>query len=181
MGGSGGGGSAGEVDYPAYMEAFQGSILDHGGADTITSSTIDLINAALGNSPFAAAMAYDPLARVTMMGQTIIDFVSDALADVDDDLLATYYAKAAALIDGDLAWPTIQAMTRINALDPNVVDTYLDAIANIDTNLGDDTDIDADVAAFADRLDLEITSKVLPRFEGGMRDINAVVSSAFTN
>ena len=37
----------------------------------------------------------------------------------------------------------------------------------------------ANVAAFADNLDDEITTKVLPRFQSGMLDINAVVSSAF--
>jgi len=37
----------------------------------------------------------------------------------------------------------------------------------------------ADVAAFANQLDDEIVTKVLPRFRGGMRDINAVVSSSF--
>jgi hypothetical protein len=37
----------------------------------------------------------------------------------------------------------------------------------------------ADSAAFSDNLDDELTTKVLPRYQGGMRDINAVVSSAF--
>jgi len=37
----------------------------------------------------------------------------------------------------------------------------------------------ADVDAFADQLDDEINIKILPRFEAGMRSINAVTSSAF--
>ena len=40
-------------------------------------------------------------------------------------------------------------------------------------------EIIADAAAFSDILDDEILTRTLPRFEGGMRNINAVVSSAF--
>ena len=40
-------------------------------------------------------------------------------------------------------------------------------------------EIAADAAAFSDILDDEYLTKILPRFEGGMRNINAVVSSAF--
>jgi len=43
----------------------------------------------------------------------------------------------------------------------------------------DDTYIDGEVAAYADVLDDQIQNKVLPQFEGGMRDINAVMSSSF--
>lgn len=42
-----------------------------------------------------------------------------------------------------------------------------------------DSTIAEDVSAFADQLDDEITSKILPRFRRGMQDINAVVSSSF--
>jgi hypothetical protein len=54
---------------------------------------------------------------------------------------------------------------------------YAQAVTTIDAVA--DADIVADVAAFSNQLDDEITTKVLPRFRRGMQDINAVVSSAF--
>jgi len=60
-------------------------------------------------------------------------------------------------------------------------DTYSNAAsAQIDVIFAPATDIATRVAAHANELDTEITSKVYPRFEAGMRDINAVMSSAFT-
>lgn len=57
-------------------------------------------------------------------------------------------------------------------------ETAYDKAANIIVPVSD-AYITADVAAFGDQLDDEITTKVLPRFRRGMQDINAVVSSAF--
>lgn len=54
--------------------------------------------------------------------------------------------------------------------------TTLDTLIS---NVLDTTRIDDEIAAFAADLDARLVSEVLPRFEGGMRDINAVVSSAF--
>ena len=53
-----------------------------------------------------------------------------------------------------------------------------------ETTIGNTTGISeaviiADVTAFADQLDDEINTKVLPRFRAGMRNINAVISSSF--
>lgn len=49
----------------------------------------------------------------------------------------------------------------------------------IDANIIDDTYVDADIAAYAAVLDDQINNITLPRFQAGMRDINAVMSSAF--
>lgn len=43
----------------------------------------------------------------------------------------------------------------------------------------DDTYLDADIEAFADVIDDQITDVVLPRFQAGMSDVNAVMTSAF--
>lgn len=43
----------------------------------------------------------------------------------------------------------------------------------------DDTYIDADIAAFAAVIDNQLNTSILPQFKAGMRDINAVMSSAF--
>ena len=63
----GGGGGSGKVSYPTYMQDFHESWLDHGGADTITSSITDVTNAALGNSPWVSQSAYDPDSDVSAM------------------------------------------------------------------------------------------------------------------
>lgn len=69
----------------------------------------------------------------------------------------------------------------INGIDPqtNYDTLFAAAVALVETVLLPDTYIDARTAAHANLLDVEINTKVLPRFEAGMRDINAVQSSAF--
>ena len=72
--------------------------------------------------------------------------------------------------------------TLINAIEPD--DDYIDfanaAKTQIDTMYPvDDTYISARAAAHANILDNELDTKVYPRFEAGMRDINAVMTSAF--
>lgn len=53
------------------------------------------------------------------------------------------------------------------------------AVTKVDAAVIDDTYIDTDVDAYSDLLADEITNKTLPAFQGGMRDVNAVYSSAF--
>jgi len=136
--GSGGGGGAGVVDYPGYMKDFHGDLLNHTGADSITSSLTDVMNVAIGNSPFTSMTAYNP-----------------------DDPIAEFIASV-----GDLE-------TLVDLLSSG---TGLDTLIS---NVLDQTRIDASVLAYANDLADRLTSEVLPRFEAGMRDINAVVSSAF--
>jgi len=143
-GGSGGGGSSGDVDYPDYMKTWHGQMLDHAGADTPTSSLTDVMNAALGSSPFAAAVAYDPDADITALEAVIAGF---------DTIIAG--------IDEPVDWAALFTQA----------ETSIDGVS--------DADITADVAAFAAEQDDQLTAVTLPRFEAGMRDINAVVSSAF--
>jgi len=60
--------------------------------------------------------------------------------------------------------------------------TLLSSGTTLDTlisNILDDSRIDNAVAEFAADLDARLTSEVIPRFERGMQDINAVMSSAF--
>ena len=150
MGGSSGGGSSGAVDYPDYMKDWHKDVLGSGalGGDDVTG----VMAAALGASPYAGAVAFDPDTDITAWEAAITGF--DAiLAGVDPtvDWAALFAAAGAAIAVADIA-----------------------AVAGITEAL-----ITADSLAFSDNLDDEITTKVLPRYEGGMRDINAVVSSAF--
>lgn len=136
-GGSGGGSTSGKTDYPDYMKDFHGNVL---GSGAIADDLTDVMDAAIGNSPWTAHSAYDPDSAISAYETAISDF-SAILAgwDITSDW-ASYYA---------------QALTTI------------------------DSAIDDEVDAYGDILDDEITTKILPRFNAGMRDINAVVSSAF--
>lgn len=84
--------------------------------------------------------------------------------------------------DSDIAaWETAMTNFRnvLTGLD-DVVDwgaLYTQADASIDGVV--EADIVQSVSDFADQIDDEIESKVLPRFRRGMQDINAVVSSAY--
>lgn len=156
----GGGGGSGKVDYPDYMETIHGSWLDNGGLDTITSSVTDAMNAAYGSSPWAAAVAYDPSADITAYEAAITAFAAILAGIIDTTDWASLFTQA----------ETSVGSSSVLAVGDEAV---ADAVGITDAEIVDDVD------AFADQLDDEIVTKVLPRFEGGMRDINAVVSSAF--
>lgn len=142
--GGGGGGGSGQVDYPDYMKNVHNDWLDNTGIDTISSSITDVMDSALGNSPWTTQTAYNPDADITAYESALSDFAT-ILAGISDT--------------GD--WDTL----------------YTQAVSSIDGVT--ETEVTADVDAFANQLDDEITTKVLPRFRRGMQDINAVVSSAF--
>lgn len=54
-----------------------------------------------------------------------------------------------------------------------------DVVAKLDAEVFDSTYVDNDIDAFSELLDDQIESNVLPRFEAGMRDVGAVMTSAF--
>lgn len=136
--GGGGGGGSGAVDYPDYMETIHGNWLDGGGVDTLSQSVTDIMDAALGNSPWTGETAYDPDTEV-----------SNIIGAPDDlQTLVTLLSTGTTL------------------------DTLISEIL-------DESRIDTAVDEFAADLDARLTAEILPRFNAGMRDINAVVSSAF--
>ena len=131
------GGSSGKVDYPEYMKTQHETWL--------TALNTDITTARAGDSPYTAAVAYDPTTPLAAMNTAICAFntVVDALANESD-------------------WDSAmtQAKTTIDALISN---TY----------------INADVDAFADKLDDQVDNITIPKFQRGMQDINAVQTSAF--
>jgi len=135
--GSGGGGT-GIVEYPGYMEDFHHDMLDGGGAGAMSVDVADIMDVAIGNSPFTGETAYDPDASITGMENAVTDL---------DTLVAL-----------------LSAGTGLDALVSNVLsqDRLDDAVDEFSADLGN-----------------RLTAEVLPRFEAGMRNINAVVSSAF--
>ncbi len=98
MGGSGGGGSSGEVGYPAYMESLHWDWLDDNGADNITSSITAVMNVALAASPWAALTAYNPAAPIAAYEAALAAFAA-IIAGLSDEVdWAAYYAQADATI-----------------------------------------------------------------------------------
>lgn len=136
--GGGGGGSSGAVSHSAYLEAIHGNWLNGGGVDTLTDSITVVMEAAIGNSPWTGATAYDPDADLTVM------------TNAADDLQT--------LVD------LLSSGTTLDTLIAGVLDH---------------TRVDNSVTEYAADLDARLISEVLPRFERGMQDINAVSSSAF--
>ena len=139
-------GNSGRIDFPTHMKTIHQSWLDQTGSDSIESSMVDAMNAALGSSPYASMTAYDPATPVGNMATAIGAFntLIDAL-DHDDD------------------WA-------------GIVDTV---VAKADAAVFDDTLINADIVAFGAQQDDRIENEVLPRFQAGMLNVNAVMSSAF--
>jgi hypothetical protein len=85
----------------------------------------------------------------------------DTALDNMDDAVVTFAALISA-IDFDADWGAAieYAETKIDAL---IDDSFINAAVN----------------AQSDYLDDELDNKILPKFRGGMRDVNAVMSSAF--
>ncbi len=137
-GSGGGGGGSGAVSHSAYLETIHGDWLDNSGVDTITESITDVMNSALGNSPWTLQNAYDPDA----------DLVTMLAAPDELQSLVTLLSTG----------------TTLDTLISNVLDTDR---------------IDDAVDEFAADLDARLIAEILPRFNAGMLDINAVMSSAF--
>lgn len=89
-GSSSGGGSSGKVEYPAYMQAWHGKILDTTATTSPSSDITTVMNTALSANPFTAAAAYNPTttldaAAISVLGLTGLNFntlVSTAISDI---------------------------------------------------------------------------------------------------
>uniref|UniRef100_A0A6H1ZKI0 Uncharacterized protein n=1 Tax=viral metagenome TaxID=1070528 RepID=A0A6H1ZKI0_9ZZZZ len=172
MGSSGGGGgSSGQVAYPAYLSGIQSDWLSKGdemgvGADEIEKSITAVMNSALGSSPWLGASAYDPSGPIASY-EAAVDMFAAMLAGVDFPSLWESFFTTAKTVTGE---PTDLVIADIAAIGDLVVTDAADIT---------DAEIVLDVTAFANQLDDEILTRVLPRFRRGMQDINAVVSSSF--
>jgi hypothetical protein len=183
MGGSsGGGGGSGAVSYPAYMQDWH-------------TTQLGLVATAMGSatSPYSGLSAYDPGTDLVAV-DTAVGVFKTALDTINDHALYdTIYAQADSIIDATLA-PTLYVPTTDVAAMSTVVSTFkssVDALAyhtDFDTmstaalseaNNAVSVNISSAIHDFSDALDTEYTGKLTPAFEGGMRDINAIMSSAF--
>lgn len=184
----GGGGSAGTVDYPAYMKSFHNSLLDHMTSKTSTACIIDTLNAGLGLNPWDSLTPVSPDTDLAANAAAVTAFAAK-LAGISDTFdWSTLFRTASDLISpspslliGNLAVDDKDIPGDLIVPDMEVID---DLVVEDIPDTGDIPGIDeiaitTDVGAFASNLDDEIESKILPRFRRGMQDINAVVSSAF--
>jgi len=144
MGGSGGGGASGAVSHSAYLETIHKDWLNATGLDTIEKSVTEVMDSALGSSPWTGLTAYNPDTAISAYEAEMVLLKALLTGLVDTTDWAALYAQAETTIVG----PGEAALI-------------------------------ADADAFADILDADINTKILPRFRRGMQDINAVVSSAF--
>jgi len=95
-------------------------------------------------------------------------YAGEVAYDVTNDVTALLAAVAvynAVVVgfDAETQWEAVMATVR----------------TEIDANVITDADINADAAALRIELEDQLTAEVLPRFQAGMRNINAVLSSAF--
>lgn len=155
--GMGGGAASGAVDYPEYMRRFHGNALNDSdgigsGGTTLDISLADAMNTALnGVSPYAGFVTVDVDDAMLGAGKVITDFTAPF----------NYMASL-----GELNFSTIFTAAKTNS-------GLSDYIAAKEARLI--ALFDAESALLDD--ELEVTT--LPNFKAGMRDINAVMSSAF--
>jgi len=101
MGGSsGGGGSSGAVTHSAYLEAVHADWLNATGTDTIEKSITEVMDSALGSSPWTGLVAYDPDADIATYEASLAAFavILAGLSDTGD--WAALYAQADTTLSG---------------------------------------------------------------------------------
>jgi hypothetical protein len=100
MGSSGGGGASGAVSHSAYLEKVHGDWLDTTGTDLIGTSITDVMASAIGNSPWAGQLAYDPDADIAAYEAELTLFKA-LLASLSDTVdWAALYAQADLTLSG---------------------------------------------------------------------------------
>lgn len=92
--GAGGGGASGAVSHSAYLEAVHTDWLNKTGVDTIEKSITEVMDTALGGSPYTGQLAYDPDADIAVYEAELALFKAliGGLSDTVD--WAALYAQA---------------------------------------------------------------------------------------
>lgn len=164
--GSGGGGDSYPpnpnhiIQYAPYVQSWHSTAL----ADLWTHYQLTI-----SNNPYDGAVPYDPdndldamLAALNAYCNALLNFHNTSL---DIDAVANAFDEAAEVgtFDGETNWTG-----------------HLAAIqTSIDNELLTVDEIDEAVNQYSEQLQADIEEKTIPSFEAGMRDINAVMSSAF--
>lgn len=184
MGSSGGGGgSSGEVSWPTYLEgAHEDWLIGTGVTMGDTYSVTQLMQDAMAEAPFSAFTDYG-VAGFQAEIDGAIDFL-EALSSTTNPVASWLGSTLDArdqydAIIGDN--PLLESPEPEAAL--NITDGWEDPTLNADSDIESlvaaEAEITNAVDAFGDVMDDRLNTEILPRFEAGMRDINAVQSSAF--
>ena len=149
------------IMYAAYVEAYHNIFL---------SWVQSYWSTAISGNPYGVyASPYDPdsdvdamLAALNAYCNVLLNFHNTSL---DTAVVADAFDEAEAVHD---YVPETSFLSHIAAIDDTIDDEFLD------------TDrIDTAVNEYSEQLQADIENQTLPMFEAGMRDINAVMSSAF--
>lgn len=100
MGSSGGGGASGAVTHSAYLEAIHSDWMNNTGVDKIEKSMTEVMDSALGSSPWTGQTAYDPDVDIAAYEAELALFKAliGGLSDTAD--WATLYAQADLTLSG---------------------------------------------------------------------------------
>ena len=100
MGSSGGGGSSGAVSHSPYLENIHTNWLSKSGVDTIEKSITEVMDSALGSSPWIGLTAYNPATPLAANAAAIAAFAV-ILAGLSDTVnWAALYAQANTTLAG---------------------------------------------------------------------------------
>lgn len=179
----GGGGMSGKVELPKKIDEVFGYMMYRDSSSMVLGDTMpnDVI-AARTNNPFTDITSLDPSSELAAIDTEIglYNTLIGALAETTD--WAALMAQAVTTIGTSFVTVTPDAPADIATswLDP----TAGTATTNIkgewlDPSPATEGEIAADVNAFGAVADDRIEADVLPRFQRGMQNINAVMSSAF--
>ena len=152
MGSTSSGGGTFEIRYAPFLEEQLSGFLSHGGADAPSHSLWDLYNALVGASPYGDYEQLD--VDEGYFGMTI------------DDPSVTYEIKN---------FPSLWDMFGKFMAGMDLHDLWSDVYEDVVNGPEIENAVVAQSAMLQDEIDL----RVLPGFLAGMRDINAVQSSAF--
>ena len=182
-----GGGASGAVSWPTYLQDAQADMLV-GGFKFITASAREnsmtaVMMDALGSHPWFPLEAFSPDDVISEWEAELATFGA-ILSGINIDGWGPFFYQASEAIgtfDGlDIDNFELEGIPEDAIDDLDILD--MEAIDDVSVDDADgvtDAEIILDVAAFANQLDDELLTKVLPRFRRGMQDINAVVSSSF--
>ena len=148
--GGGGGGSSGKSDFPDYMKNLHSEWLSNGNAAGVPNVLLSAGNDI--TSLLDSAISTSPY-------QGEVAYNPDVDIATFVSALNTFETDLGTALDWDVLLST--ANTQVSSV------------------INDSAAIDAVTAAHGAILDDRLISEVLPRFQAGMRDINAVVSSSF--
>jgi hypothetical protein len=98
--GSSGGGASGKVSHSAYLETCHNDWLDHTGVDMIEKSITEVMDSAIGNSPWTGKVAYDPDADIAAYEAGVTDFAAILAGLSDTADWNAFYDAAVLTLDG---------------------------------------------------------------------------------